>query len=115
MRKRVMQRGVGLLRWGMKTTRTMRTTRTKCERGKEATPGFGIWQGKHTEVSKARRLIMQIGLLGLGPINLAGLGVPHGLGTLSAFADQIKRIEGYLPPGTPGYPNGSLADTPLSV
>jgi len=52
---------------------------------------------------------MQIGLLGLGPINLAGLGVPHGLGTLSAFADQIKRIEGYLPPGTPGYPNGSLA------
>lgn len=39
-------------------------------------------------------------------VPLSGL---TGLGTLDAFAQQIKRVEGYYPPGTPGYPTGSLA------
>ncbi len=32
-----------------------------------------------------------------------------GMGDINTLATQIQKIEGYYPPGTPGYPNGSLA------
>lgn len=37
------------------------------------------------------------------------MGSLRGTNLVSKLADAITQMEGYFPPGTPGYPNGSLA------
>jgi hypothetical protein len=40
---------------------------------------------------------------------MSSLRGPQGLGDISTLAATVQRVEGYYPPGTPNYPNGSVA------
>ena len=44
--------------------------------------------------------------IGMGRIGNGGL---RGLGGIDTLAATVQKVEGYYPPGTPGYPNGSVA------
>ena len=43
--------------------------------------------------------------IGMGRIGNGGL---RGLGGIDTLAATVQKVEGYYPPGTPGYPNGSV-------